>query len=381
MKVNQIYDIMNNVTSEILGKTGVVKEDLSNIVDVGTELFDNTTVDNYVKTLVNRIAKVIFVSRPYSGKVPSILMDSWDYGAVVQKVTADLPDAVENKSWELEDGTEYSPNIFYKPTVSNKFFNNKVTFEIDMSFTERQVKESFASASEVNSFISMLYNAVDKSFTVKVDSLIMRTLNNMIAETINADSTGIKAVNLLNGYNNQFGASLTAAAAMTDKEFIRYASMQMALYIDRLGTLSTLFNIGGKDRFTSGDMLRIVMLSDFKAAANSYLQSDTFHNEYVALPNCETVPYWQGSGVDYSFNSVSKVMATTASGATVEQTGIIGIMFDRESCGVTNLDRRVTTNYNPKGEFYNNFYKMDCGSFNDLNENFVVFYVADRTKA
>ena len=381
MKVNQIYTIMNTVTTEILGKTDVVKEDLSNIVDVGTQLFDNTTVDNYVKTLVNRIAKVIFVSRPYSGKVPSILMDSWDYGAVVQKVTADLPDAVENKSWELEDGAEYSPNIFYKPTVSNKFFNNKVTFEIDMSFTERQVKESFASASEVNSFISMLYNAVDKSFTVKVDSLIMRTLNNMIAETISADTTGIKAINLLDGYNNQFGASLTAAAAMTDKEFIRYASMQMALYIDRLGTLSTLFNIGGKDRFTSGDMLRIVMLSDFKAAANSYLQSDTFHNEYVALPNCETVPYWQGSGVDYSFNSVSKVMATTASGATVEQTGIIGIMFDRESCGVTNLDRRVTTNYNPKGEFYNNFYKMDCGSFNDLNENFVVFYVADSATA
>lgn len=381
MKVNQIYDIMNRVTSEILGKTDVVAEDLSNIVDVGTELFDNTSVDNYVKTLVNRIAKVIFVSRPYSGKVPSILMDSWDYGAVVQKVTADLPDAVENKSWELEDGTEYSPNIFYKPTVSNKFFNNKVTFEIDMSFTERQVKESFASASEVNSFISMLYNAVDKSFTVKVDSLIMRTINNMIAETINADRTGIKAVNLLDGYNNQFGASLTAAAAITDKEFIRYAAMQMALYIDRLGTLSTLFNIGGKDRFTSGDMLHIVMLSDFKAAANSYLQSDTFHNEYTALPNCETVPYWQGSGVDYAFNSVSKVMATTASGATVEQTGVIGVMFDRESCGVTNLDKRVTTNYNPKGEFYNNFYKMDCGSFNDLNENFVVFYVADGVTA
>lgn len=381
MKVNQIYEIMNSVTSEILGKTDVVAEDLSNIVDVGTELFDNTSVDNYVKTLVNRIAKVIFVSRPYSGKVPSILMDSWDYGAVVQKVTADLPGAVENKSWELEDGTEYSPNIFYKPTVSNKFFNNKVTFEIDMSFTERQVKESFASASEVNSFISMLYNAVDKSFTVKVDSLIMRTINNMIAETINADTTGIKAVNLLDGYNSQFGASLTAAAAITDKEFIRYAAMQMALYIDRLGTLSTLFNIGGKDRFTSGDMLHIVMLSDFKAAANSYLQSDTFHNEYTALPNCETVPYWQGSGVDYAFNSVSKVMATTASGTTVEQTGVIGVMFDRESCGVTNLDKRVTTNYNPKGEFYNNFYKMDCGSFNDLNENFVVFYVADSATA
>src|SRR5699024_10469650 len=109
MQVKQIYAIMNDVTKEILGKTGLVTEDLTNIVDVGKELLDNTSVDNYVKSLVNHIGKVIFVSRPYSGNVPSILMDSWDYGAVVEKISAELPEAVENKSWELTNGTDYSP--------------------------------------------------------------------------------------------------------------------------------------------------------------------------------------------------------------------------------------------------------------------------------
>lgn len=380
MQVKQIYEIMNTVTSEVLGKTDLVAEDLSNIVDVGNELFKTADVDNYVKTLVDRIGKVIFVSRPYSGNVPSVLMDSWDFGSVVQKITAEMPEATENDSWELTDKGEYNPNIFYKPVVSTKFFNNKVTFEIDMSFTERQVKESFASATEINSFLSMLYNAVEKSFTVKLDGLIMRTINNMIGETLEADTSGIKAVNLLKGYNEKFGTTLTAEKAITDKEFIRYASMQMALYTDRMSKISSLFNIGGKDRFTSSDMLHIIMLSDFKASANSYLQSDTFHNEFTKLPNAETVPYWQGSGTDYAFNKVSAINVKTSSGKTVTKSGILAVMFDRDAVGVSNLDRRVTTHFNPKGEFYNNFYKMDCGAFNDLNENFVVFYVEDVTE-
>lgn len=375
MKVKQIYSIVNDITGEILGKTDLVKEDLSNIVDVGKEIFDSTSVDNYVRTLVDRVGKVIFVSRPYSGNTPSVLMDSWDYGAVVEKISCELPEAVENKSWDLQDGQDYSPNVFYKPEISAKFFNNKMTFEIDMSFTERQIKSSFASASEINSFLSMIYNAVEKSFTVKIDGLIQRTINNMIAETLANDTTGIKAVNLLKMYNDKFGTTLKAKDSITNKEFIRFASMTMGLYIDRLSRISTLFNIGGKDRFTSNDMLHVIMLSDFKASANSYLQSDTFHNEFTKLPNAETVPYWQGSGNDFSFEKVSAINVNTSGGKTVSKSGILAVMFDRDAVGVSNLDRRVTTNYNAKGEFYNNFFKMDCGAFNDLNENFIVFFV------
>ena len=384
MTVEQIYSIMNDVTDELLGKTGVVNEDLSNIVDVGTELFSASSVDNYVKSLVNKVGKVIFVNRPYSGSVPSVLMDAWEYGSVLQKITAEMPEASENESWELEDGHEYKQDIFYKPTISNKFFNSKVTFEIPMSFTERQVKESFNSASELNGFISMIHNAIDKSMTVKVDSLVMRTINNMIAETINEDygsstlssSSGVKAVNLLYLYNEKFGTSLTADKAINNPEFIRFASFTMSLYIDRMSKISTLFNVGGKDRFTSKDKLSVVMLSDFKAGADIYLQSDTYHDKYTSLPNAETVPYWQGSGINYDFSSVSKINVKTANNHTIEASGILAIMFDRDALGVSNLDRRVTTSYNAKAEFFNNFYKFDAGYFNDFNENFVVFFVA-----
>lgn len=385
MEVKQIYTLVNSVTGEILGKTDILKEDLSNVVDMGKELFSATEVDNYVKALVNRVGKTVFVNRKYSGKVPSILMDSWEFGSVLQKISADMPEATENESWELQNGTSYDPNIFYKPTVSAKFYNSKVTFEVPLSFTEKQVKESFNSASELNAFISMLYNAVEKSMTVKTDSLIMRTINNMIAQTVDGDKSGVRAVNLLDKYNTLKGLSgenkLKADKALTSPDFLKYASMQIALYADRLGTMSTLFNQGGKERFTPKDMLHIVLLSDYAQSTKTYLESDTFNDELVKLPTAETVPYWQGSGTSFEFAKTSKIDVTirTADGGTkdVSVSGVIGVMFDRDALGVSNLDRRVTTNYNPKAEFFSNWYKFDCGYFNDLNENFIVFYIAD----
>lgn len=383
MTVAQIYDIINPITKEILGETAVVNEDLSNIVDIGKEIFDATDVDNYVKSLVNHIGRVIFVNRPYSGGAPSVLMDGWEYGSVLEKISAELPEATENESWELTDGASYDPNIFYKPKVSAKFFNKKVTFEIPMSFTEKQVKESFSNASQLNGFLSMLYNAVDKSMTIKIDSLVMRTINNMIAETLHDFNntgdyagTGIRAVNLLKLYNDDKGTALTAEKSIKDSDFIRFASYIMGLYIERLSKISSLFNIGGKDRFTPRDLLHVILLSDFAKASDSFSMSSTFHNEFVALPKGEIVPYWQSSGTDYSFNSVSSINVKTASGDTVNASGIIGVMFDRDALGVTNLDRRVTTNYNPKAEFFSNWYKFDAGYFNDMNENFILFYVA-----
>lgn len=384
MQVKQIYTLVNDVTKEVLGKEALMLEDLSNVVDVGTEIINANAVDNYVRTLVDRIGRVVFVNRPYSGGAPSVLMDGWEYGSVLEKIAADIPEATENESWELEDGVSYDPNIFYKPKVYAKFFNSKVTFEVPVSITERQVKESFTSPTQLNAFLSMIYNAVDKSMTIKLDGLVERTINSMIGETFHAEfangtytgKTSVKAVNLLYEYNTAFSKTLTVAQAMKDPEFIRYASYAMGLYIDRMKKISTLFNIGGRDRFTPRDMLHLVALNDFDKAASTYLYGDTYHNQFVSLPKYETVPYWQGSGVDYSFDSISQINIKTGSGDTINAKGIIAVMFDRDALGVTNLNRRVTTNYNPKAEFFSNWYKFDAGYFNDLNENFVVFYVA-----
>ena len=386
MQVKQLHTLINSVSQEILGATAVVQEDLANVVDLGKTIFDATSVDNYVKKLVDHIGKVVFVNRLYAGGVPSVLMDSWEYGSVLQKVSSDMPVATANESWSLEHGTDYSPDVFYKPSVSAKFFNSKVTFEIPLSFTEVQVKESFSSKEQLNGFISMLVTGVENSMTVKLDALIMRTINNMVGETlwaglevggvIDPQQDSVSAVNLLKLYNTATGGTLTAAEAISDPAFIRYATYVIGMYQDRMSKVSTLFNAGGKERFTPKDMQHVVLLSDFSKASETFLMSATFNEDRVALPSHESVPFWQGSGLTYGFADTSSVNVKTSSGKVVALTGIIGVIFDRDALGVSNLSRRVTTNYNAKAEFYTNFYKFDAGYYNDLNENIVVFFVA-----
>lgn len=391
MEVKQIYSLINSVSGEVLGKTDIVNEDLTGVVDLGNEIFNQGAVDNYVKSLVNHIGKVVFVNRPYSGKIPSVLMDAWEFGSVLEKISAEIPEATENDTWNLTDGHEYKQDIFHNPVVSAKFFNSKVTFEVPVSITERQVKESFSSAAQLNGFLSMIYSAVEKSMTIKTDALIMRTINNMIGETLFADAakftpssktldyasaSTVRCVNLLYLYNKAKGTKLTADKCLTDGDFIRFASYQMGLYADRLQSISTLFNVGGKERFTPKDALHTVLLSDFAKGAQAYLYADTYNKEQVLLPNAETVASWQGSGQDYGFAHTSAINIKTSRNHEISIGGVLGVMFDRDALGVCNLDKRVTTNYNAKAEFFNNYYKFDAGYFNDTNENFVVFFVA-----
>ena len=392
MKIEQVFSLVNQSTKDVLGETDIVKQDLSNIVDIGTSIINSNNVDNYVKSLVDHIGKVIFVNRAYAGSVPNVLMDKWEFGSVLEKISADLPDAVENKSWELTNGVDYSPNVFYKPTVSAKFYNSKVTFEVDLSFTERQVKESFSNAEQLNAFVSMLYNAVERSMTVKIDSLVMSTINNAIAQVVNhampevtdgnysqATSTP-QAINLLKVYNDTYTKTLTKANCLRDTDFLKWCCIMLSTYAKRMSRMSTLFNVGGKPRFTPKEDLNIIMLQDFYANMRVNLASDTYNKEDLLLPtDITTIPYWQGSGNDYGDSKVAKINVAIKTGESttkdIEMNGIMAVMFDRNALGVCNMDRRVTTNYNPKAEFYNNFYKFDCSYFNDLDENFIVFFI------
>ena len=381
MKVTQIAELVNGITEQVLGKSAeLTAENLKNIVDVGTQLTDSANIDNYVKTLADRIGKVIFVDRPYSGSAPALLYDAWDYGSILEKISAEMPDATINETWELTDGKDYSQDVFHKPVVSAKFFNKKVTFECEQSYTERQVKSAFISPSDYNAFLTMLYNSVEKSMTIKIDGLISRTINNMIGETVHADfstvtdgdyskSDSVRCVNLLKQYNSIANATLTVQNCMFNADFLRYAAFVIKSYTDRIKRISTLFNVGGKDRFTPTDKQMLILNSDFAAFEDVYLSSDVYHND-------STVPFWQSSGKTFNRDITTAIDVTLNDGTNIAFGGIVGVLFDHDALGVTCSDRRVNTYYNAKAEFYNNFYKFDSSYFNDLNENFVVFFVA-----
>lgn len=387
MNIKQVYELVNTATRETLGESVIVNEDLSNVVDIGDAVFRADGVETFAKSLINHIGRVIFVNRVYKGSAPSVIMDAWAYGSVCEKISSKMPTATENEAWMLKDGTSYDPNIFHAPEAVTKFFNKYVTFEIDRSIPEYQLKQSFQSAEQMGAFVSLIFNEIDKSLTVKVDALVLRTISNFIASTLKAEypsndytaKSTVKAVNLLYLYNETHPDSpLTKQNAMTSPDFIRFASVTMKNYAKRLATMSTLFNMGAQERFTPDDMLKVILLAEFEANAEVYLYDGVgqFGDRYIKIPDAETVTYWQGSGTDYSFENTSAINVKTADGDTVEVNGILGVMFDRDALGICNVERSVKTHINNKGDFVNYFYKHTAGYFNDFNENFVVFFIA-----
>lgn len=416
MQVTQIASILNAVTTEVVGQADVFQEDLSNIVDGGKTVlnfFDSNgdltaNYDNYMKNLIDQIGRVIFVDRTYTSQAPNILKDSWEYGSILMKVRATMdagkavdavnlgdgiPMAGDNSTWSLADianGTGLATNdgspspldpfVLTKPSVKAKFYNKKITYEVSISLAREQLKEAFRSASDMSKFFSMIENRIRMKRTLCTDALIMATVRNLIA------NKGLKggAVNLLAEYNKTVVSPITAKDFFTSFDAIRFAVKTISLYKKYLAEASMLYNDGNYVTFTPESKLKTVFLSEFVKDAETYLYSETYHNEFVRLEGYSEVGYWQGTGtsadnLEQRSKIAGKFITTDEQTITGGMDGVIAVLFDEEAAAVCCENDRVTSIYNPRAEYTNYFYKWDANYLNDTEENVVVFYVADDT--
>ena len=375
MLITQTKEILTTIATEMLGPDNtIVTENLENLQDIGKELITQQNVDTYVKKLVGNIGIGVFKNRLLNSTAPSLLVDSWEYGAILQKVRMKLIPAEENSAVKLVDGQSYDQNVFHQPTVSATFYSKEITFEVPISYTREQLNSSFNSVSELNGFYNLLETTVQNSLTVKTDALIMRTINYRIGKTFTKGRESQK-INLLAGYNKVSGRELTVANCFHDEEFLKYAIAEIKNYQDRLKLPTSVFNDKKEEAFTPAQNQKLVLLSDFKNTVDTHLIPVVQNSENLTL-SCETVPYWQGSGKTFAFDDISKIDVTLDSASeTAQVSGIVGILFDDEALKVGNLNQYVTTNYNAKGDFYTNYYKEQSGFFVDLAENFLIFYV------
>lgn len=379
MKVSQIATILNNVFTEVTEGTGAITEDLSNIVDVGREITKLSTFDdnfeNYVGKLIDHIGRVVYMDRAYSSQAPKILKDGWEYGSILEKVRCDVPDFQENKEWELSEQTVFDVFGFSPADADAKFFNKKTTFQIKISITKKQLKSAFNSAADMNKFIAMIENRIAMKMTLATDALIMRTIVNLIAEKI-SDSQGV--INLLDVYKTATGDStITAATALTNKDFLRVASKTIMTYKKLMTIPSALYNDGTYVTFTPEANLKAVFAADFDLALKTSLYADTYNEEFVKLDGYSSVAYWQSPASGERLLINAKPASKGGVGDAVEQDGIVAVLFDERAAAVCNEDPDVRSIYNPEGNFYNYWYSFDASYMNDTVENCVVFIVED----
>ena len=395
MKITQLKDIINGTVSttgivdQVTGAAPVANEDLSNIVDIGKAVLKftdqgNENYDSFMRNLIDQVGKVMFVDRKYTSQAPDILKDGWEYGSILQKVRCEVPDARDNATWDLFNypktgGAAYpDPFELSKPSATAKFFNSKATYEVPITLTDVQLRESFRNAAEFGRFIAMIENRIAMKITLINDGLIMATIDNLIGQTLNG--TGGKVVNLLALYNGASG-TLTAAEALTDKEFLRFASATIAKYKKYVAQAGSLYNAGNYVTFTPAERLKFIANTEFAKALDAYLYSDTYNEEFVKLDGYSEVAFWQGSGTDNGDRLTVDVKIDVNGTATeVKNTGVLAVMFDDEAAAVCNQNYRVTSQYNGRGEYTNYFYKWDAMYMNDVEENCVVFTIANNAE-
>lgn len=400
MKMNQIASVLNNTIEPIAtGKIAVVTEDLTNIVDVGNVVLDyvnenNNNFNNYVTNLIDQIGRTIFWDRTYTSKAPNIMVDSWEYGSIMMKTRVEVPDFTENVTWNLQDIWQDSINKYQTAGIKNypvldpfelsipeaqaKFYNKKNTFELPITIGEKQLKQAFTSASEMQRFISMIENRIRMKQTIATDALIYRTIANFMGLKI-ADGN---YVDLMAAYNTFANKSYTTYdQCVGDPEFLRFASKVIDTYKSYMQEASVLFNNAGYVSFTPDDRMKFVLLKDFEANMKSQLYSTTFHDDYVKLGGYEIVNDWQGSGTTVSSTDrrILNIVCTDGEHDKVINAVVVAAIFDRDGCAVCNEDPRVTSQYNPRGEYTNFFYKWDANYINDNIENGLIFTIGTPT--
>lgn len=377
--VKQISNIVNDSVKDALGKNiGVTKIDSSDIVSLGKAIANFDAYEGFYKSLVNRIVKTVYFVRTYEGSSRSVLRDEHEYGAFVQKVYYNLPDAVDNPTWSIPTETnEYHQTSPYDVEgtvgVSALIFGGKGTWSIEIVRPVEQVKSAFIDSSSMMAFIDGIYVTIENAFKLEEERLVSLAVNTAMADAID----GGKARNLLAEFNTKTSQTLSVEDALISADFLRYASMEINRTVDNMGKMSTAFNKANYPTFTSKDNMVVEMLSQFASASDMYLQSDTFHNELTQLPKYEKVPFWQSSGKSFEFADCSKIDVKHADfDADVTQGGIICFIHDVENVACYFGSRRSWEIFNPRSEVMIHGEKAEKGFAVDGHANAVVFYMA-----
>ena len=375
-KVEQIYTLVNETAKESMGEKAIAVKDVSSLIALGDSVLSSASdTENFLNTLVDRIARTVFSVRRYETDTEGMVRHPFEFGCIVQKIYVDMPEAKQNNSWEI--GKEGYTPVFapvIKPTAKQKLFKGITTWEVDVTIPDYMLRTAFLNETSMATFIDAIFTAMDNMITLALENNANLTRASFIARKLKGGKP-CGAINLLHEYNTLTGASLTVDGAMMNAEFLAWASRAINLWVKRMSKMSVLFNEEGYKRHTPKDKIVVNLLQDFTSACDTFLGANTFHDELVKLPMYDSVAYWQGAGESFDFNDTSAIKVKIDESNTIEKKGIIGIVYDYEAMGVTLNERRSTSERNNHDEYTNYYNKANIGYFNDMSENGIVFYL------
>lgn len=366
MDAEQIYTVVNGAAAQALGTGAIAAVDTASFVSLGNEILSSSwRTEAFLNKLALRIGRTIISYREYKNKFRDMVLSDFEYGAVLQKVKVAMPSAEEDDSYGLTDGESVDHYKVSKPVVTQKLFVTRSPYQFKITIQREHLKEAFTSESAMGGFIAAIFGEVRNAIEFALENLGRGCYANYIAE-VGGTAREIKLVTEFNG----LGGNVTAANALTNKDFLNFAFRRINEHIDYFQDMSTMFNDGTATRHTPKADIRIKLLSPFVRAAETVTQYAAFHDTLVDVDGVYTpVSYWQAA----QNRSQIKVQRSSEEEETTVS-NIIGVMHDRDALGIYQINETVaTTPINAAGLYYNQFYHEKQLWFNDLSENFVIF--------
>ena len=394
MKTNQIYSMLNSMSGEIVGTENLTVKDTASFVSFGrVALSTDDNKDSCYQALVDRIGRTIVLYEKLTADNIVERMDTLQFGTVLQTIeTKSIANAKQNNSWIYGSGNvieQQNPFDVMKSDETDllvQYFSKRATWEIDKKVYDIQLNDAFTNETTFNAFVEMIFQDMYNAMELAKNDLQHGVISTAIASAVHAGTKELNPIptmarNLLHEYNTLTNQSLTVATCLMSKEFLRYCAKEILLVVKKMRDPSVFYNELGAVKWHENPQVRI--LTNYATASDAYLSADTYHKELVALPNYDTVNYWQARGKDDSFDTVSKVHVTVhegdadTTGTAVEQSGVIAYVCDPRRQGY--MFDRVRTNsiYNPASECTDYFHKADQGFYINRARNGVVFYIAE----
>lgn len=387
--VNQIYSIMNSLNAQANKGHSLEVVDTRSFISYGESIssLSDANKETWFSTLIDRIASTIIDNRTYSAKLSAGLWrEPFEYGAALVKLHSKMPSVSADPAFsapsDLSSTNPFAPTV---REIEQRIYNKISAFMIADTIPDVQLKTAFLSEREMAAFLDSLMETTENAFTRSVENLACACRSALIATAYNEG--GAHYVPLLTNFKatiadddpRQSWTDADYAAMLCDREFLRYCSKEIGLYIKHIQTMTTLFAAEGYERWTPREYLNVAILDDFETSVNSYLAADTYHDELVKLPseNAIFVPYWQGTSTDFGFDKTSsiemKIPGATDAGTTVQLNNIVCAIYDSEAAGITIDERRTRSLYNPKDEFTNYWHKGRKMYYIDATQPHIIF--------
>lgn len=365
METTQIYALVNSVYSQMAGVTPVTATDVTGLIAMGDSILSSgTNTEAFMNTLVQRIGRTIISYRKYTNKLSGLMLDDFEWGAIVQKIKVVMPTATDDKTYELTDGESVDMYIVSKPEVQQKLFVSRTPYSFFITIQKQTLKEAFMSETAMGSFVSAIFGEVQNKLEIVMEDL-GRTCMCSFMGAINGETN--RVVNLVSDYNALTGESLTADTALFSSPFLRYAMRILQTISKKMETMSELYNDGSVARHTPIALQRYCALVDFNEALATVVQWQAFNEKYVSKATTIEIPYWQGA-------QTPDKISITRDGVTTTIENVIAFIHDRDALGMYKREEDVlTTPFNASGRYSNTFWHEQELWFNDISENGVIF--------